>query len=148
MILKCKICGDDFKVSPSRSHAKYCSYKCSGLATKKRINGVSPNWKGGKTTHTNGYILIVSRDHPNRMMNRYMLEHRLVCEKFMGRYLYKTEVVHHVNGDKTDNRIENLMVFKSDSAHNKFERNFNYDESDLVFDGRNYENDFCCTAHT
>jgi hypothetical protein len=136
----CLMCGNLFYVESYRfNKAKYCGFKCSGMATKNRLRGVSPNWKGGRARHTNGYMYIVCRDHPNKVTGQYVLEHRLVCEKTIGRFLEKSEVVHHVNGIKDDNRIQNLMVFSSDSAHNRFERGFKITEGELVFDGRSHE---------
>jgi len=48
-------------------------------------------------------------------------EHQLVIENKIGRILVKGETVHHINGIKTDNRIENLMLFKSQNEHKSFE---------------------------
>lgn len=69
-------------------------------------------WKGGRIKMKNGYILIYSPDHPNKLKTGkgYVMEHRLVMEKSIGRYLEKWEVVHHINGVRDDNRIENLVL--------------------------------------
>ena len=60
---------------------------------------------------------IYSPTHPNKTKDGYVCEHRLVMEKHMGRILTKKEVVHHINGDITDNRIENLMLYSSTGVH-------------------------------
>ena len=64
----------------------------------------SPNWKGGREITKDGYIRI--------WVSRYekVLEHRLVMEQHLGRQLTKSEVVHHINGNNADNRIENLEL--------------------------------------
>ena len=80
------------------------------------------NWKGGKILDVNGYILIKTRDHPFANVNGYIFEHRFIMEKHIGRYLSPEEVVHHINGIVTDNRIENLRLFKNDSEHMSFHK--------------------------
>ena len=48
------------------------------------------------------------------------LEHREVVSKFIGRFLYDEEVVHHIDEDKTNNKIENLMLFPNQAEHKSF----------------------------
>lgn len=94
--------------------------------TKKEIKKLSEvstgtknsNWHGGKRI-AKEYIYIYMPNHPNARKN-YVLEHRLVVEKKIGRYLKKGEVVHHINENKKDNRIENLMLFPTTGAHMAF----------------------------
>ncbi len=73
------------------------------------------NWKGGRTTDSNGYIKLLSKpSHPGGI-NRtgYIFEHRLVMARHLGRSLLSGETVHHINGDRADNRIENLQLRQS-----------------------------------
>ena len=69
----------------------------------------NPNWKGGKRKRKDRYILVYSPYHPYANKN-FVLEHRLIMEKYLGRYLTPKEIVHHINNIKDDNRIENLEL--------------------------------------
>jgi len=57
-----------------------------------------------------GYNYILYKDHPRKDKDGYVYEHTLVMEKYIGRYLTKNEVVHHINKIRDDNRIENLKL--------------------------------------
>lgn len=69
------------------------------------------HWKGGKRFSSEGYVLIRMPDHPNANSGGYVLEHRLVMSQTLGRTLHKFEQVHHINGNKQDNRPENLELW-------------------------------------
>ncbi len=81
-----------------------------------------PNWKGGIRYTIKGYILIYMPEHPFSSKKGYVLEHRLIVEKEINRYLTKDEVVHHINGIKNDNRLENLMLFSNSVEHLKYHK--------------------------
>lgn len=73
-------------------------------------------WKGGAPCVTkNGYRMVrLERGDPYRKMTSngvYIFEHRLVMAKHLGRLLTPDEQIHHINGDKLDNRIENLELW-------------------------------------
>jgi len=79
------------------------------------------NWKGGKHVNMEGYVVVLCRDHPHSKKG-YVLEHRLMMEQKIRRYLKPEEIVHHINGLKTDNRLKNLQLLKNRSQHMKIHR--------------------------
>lgn len=82
----------------------------------------NPRWKGGRRKHSLGYIEVYNPSHPwVHSHTPYVLEHRVVMEEVIGRYLNPEEEVHHINGVRDDNRPENLMLFANKSEHMKYE---------------------------
>ena len=75
-------------------------------------------WRGGKSLASSGYVLVrVGVGHHLADVRGYAYEHRLVMENTLRRKLKKGEIVHHKNGNKVDNRPDNLEVCKSISHH-------------------------------
>ena len=111
--LPCLHCGTLTEVIKAREEKfKYCSQRCHGFAVLAKIDPKEiPRarganhfaWKGGRRKHTNGYIWIL-------VDGKYWLEHRWVMMQHLGRTISRSEHVHHLNGNKLDNRIENLEL--------------------------------------
>ena len=130
----CPVCSKNFSVYPaSASLRTCCSIACANkMPDRKRSSGSDHyNWKGGVTKHTDGYLYVAVVNHPFFSLQKYVLEHRLVMERWMrsklkdhsflvdvGGVLYlRPEIsVHHMNEVKRDNRPSNLIACTS-SAH-------------------------------
>jgi hypothetical protein len=92
-------------------------YEAFSLSKRKYKQGPECHqWKGGRKMHSSGYLQIMVKGHPHADRFGYVMEHRLLMEASIGRILEPSEDVHHLNGNKTDNRIDNLEI-KTRSAH-------------------------------
>jgi len=79
----------------------------------KTLREQNGQWKGGKSIK-GGYVVVLQPG------GKYQKESRSVMEKYLERPLTKEEVVHHINEDILDNRIENLRLFKNKSEHTTY----------------------------
>lgn len=114
----------NWKGGIGKSYCDICSIRIKHKAKRciKHVdkNGANnPKWRGGTPKTYEGYVQIYSPHHPYKNNYGYVLEHRLVMEKEIGRYLERSEVVHHINSIRDDNRIDNLILFKNASEHRK-----------------------------
>jgi hypothetical protein len=76
------------------------------------------NWK---TIKKGAYLYAKVPNHPNATKSGYVLEHRYVMERFLGRLLTKDEVVHHIDNNRHNNEISNLRLMTR-SEHGKFHK--------------------------
>jgi hypothetical protein len=96
---------------------KKCWSTEHGSTLRREKNGM---WKGGRAKNGGGYVkVLIEKDNPYYTMSQkgYVQEHRLVMAEHLGRILEKWEIVHHINGVKDDNRIENLKLLPSPAEH-------------------------------
>lgn len=94
-----------------------------------RKGAASANWKGGRYVTKAGYVMVLNPERTGEK-DKYIQEHRLVMQNHLGRKLHKGETVHHKNGVKTDNRIENLQLFAA--AHARGQKYEDMQTEDLL----------------
>lgn len=112
----CEECGATFLYRGTGGRpgqGRYCSQACANKAVKPRRNRRGedhPNWKGGRHKRkADGYVTVHITD-PETRKRIWQLEHRHVMAQHLGRPLRDAETVHHRNGQRDDNRLENLEL--------------------------------------
>lgn len=103
-VFVCVVCGKKRRLSTrvcGKRTERYCSPACSGIA---HSGNQHPLWNGGVYKKPSGYLMEYAGP------GIYERQHRLIMERHLGRRLGDDEVVHHVNDNKADNRLENLEV--------------------------------------
>lgn len=88
---------------------KFCCHKCYSLNKRPPF------------VYKNGYKLVYNEKHPRADIRGLVREHLLVMEEKIGRPVLKKESVHHIDGDKTNNHPDNLLLFANHSEHLKYE---------------------------
>ncbi len=106
---ECPQCGRVLKLAPHETRRrKYCSSRCAGKA-----GGRKPRPGGTRFINGDGYVFIYvpPEERPAGHENtRHQPEHRIVMSKMLGRWPESWETVHHINGNREDNRPENLQL--------------------------------------
>ena len=146
--LTCPVCGVEFHRSPTKRRGPRppaCSRQCRGkrdadllaamagnMKGRKRTDAKrgpdNPAWKGGVTyKRPKGnyigprYVRCPAEFLPMARKDGYIMEHRLVMARRLGRCLLRSEVVNHINHDPRDNRPENLELYPSNGDHKRGE---------------------------
>jgi HNH endonuclease len=116
--MKCGKCGREWRSYAQNIRKENFTGFCHSCAHTGEDGN---SWKGGRTMKGGYFQLKVYPDHPfyKEMASStgYIPEHRLVMAHHIGRPLSSQEVVHHINSNKHDNRIENLELYTSFKEH-------------------------------
>lgn len=120
---KCRSCAAEHQRAQLKAHAPNCldcgtktsqkdRQRCRPCSDRHRVRENHPRYKGGRTVTPRGYVYLSGYpDHPNSKGAGSIAEHTLVMSQVLGRPLLRDENVHHLNGNKSDNRPENLELW-------------------------------------
>lgn len=123
------ILAKELEVDPKVIHRWLIDYNIPRHKTGAYYTGKEHHWwNGGEHLNgsgpTKGYTTVYIPSHPHSMYNGCVWKHRIVVENYIGRYLNKEEVIHHINFSRSDNRIKNLYLFPTHKEHMLWHRAF------------------------
>jgi len=113
ILISCEVCGKIRKFWPNPKRHK--PHKCKVCDLADRFREKNSHWKGGKQIRPDGYTLL-PKDRFSLKKSK-QLEHRIVFEKKIQRFLKPKEVIHHIDANPMNNLPENLLLFRSNSPH-------------------------------
>lgn len=138
-------------MSKRENYKKASKLKWHQGAKEKLRDGQKKYWRNkfkelqGKCIIKGGYILIKDYKHPNRNSQNYVLEHVKVLSEHLGRPLTKSEIIHHKDLDKQNNKIDNLYLCDNRSTHAQVHYSINklikklVDKKKIIFEGGVYK---------
>ena len=77
------------------------------------------NWRGGEYIREDGYAMVYQPDHPHANQNGYIRKSRYVIEKKIKSILPKDVIIHHINHNRSYDKMENLQILSSHAEHRK-----------------------------
>lgn len=119
LAILCRIC------QVQSLHTPEIRAKISRIAKVRNLRGEKhPCWKGGRRKDAYGYVIILLQPddffYPMASKGGLVKEHRLIMAKHLNRCLLPWEIVHHSNGQKDDNRLQNLELIRGHHNHASF----------------------------
>lgn len=108
---------DRGKKSHTEETKKIIGEKSKAKFTSDYLEKIKNKHRGKKKRSSSGYILIKDYEHPNRNSHNDVLEHVYVMSKHLNRPINKNEIIHHIDGDRTNNILSNLYLYKNKSEH-------------------------------
>lgn len=142
-VMKCAECGNEFKCFSYEveKNRKFCSQACYYEWQKDKPKPKPKNFREtmrkvnpprGIKIHKNdkgGYVLLFRPEHPNARQcppnYGYVFEHVYNLSNHIGRMIERGEVIHHLDGDKRNNDVSNLVLCENHSEHTKIHHSMN-----------------------
>ena len=114
----CGVVKSIYKSNVKHGKTKSCGCLNRRLSSERMRGENNCQYRSGEGI-SKGYRYIMAPDHPCKNTNGRVAEHRLIMENHIGRYLEPCEVVHHIDNDRLNNNIENLLLLPGTSEHTK-----------------------------